>query len=340
MIKIFITKIILILCLIKLYFNPINTDLIYFFFKKKNTNSVLEKENKIKKNKFVTHYINKIFINFKYTKLNNDIKKKTEKKSYNSYFYFIKIKKNKKQTIFKKNRKIKNNKKTFKKKTIKKKYNFKNKKNKEKIIIILDPGHGGEDPGAIGKNKTLEKNIVLQIAQKLKFLINKNKKMKAYMTRNKDTFISLNNRIKIAKNKKANLFISIHTNSFKDRRINGSSIFIFSETQKKENKSFNIIKKKINKNKEKNINKINAKHESLKLGLEVLRKIKMVNNLHRNKINQAKFAVLKTKNIPSILIETAFISNPEEEKKLKTKPFQIKIAESIFYAIKIYLKNK
>lgn len=317
--KIIIIKIILISYITKLYTNSINTNFIYIFIKKNYSNNIIKK-NKKKEDKIITQNTYQYFNKCK-KKNNKKYKKRKIKKIYSINFKCIKIKK-------------KNIKKSNKKK-------YKLKKKIEKIIIMLDPGHGGEDPGAIGKNKTLEKNIVLQIANRLKFLINKNNKMKAYMTRNKDTFISLDNRIKKTKKKKADLFISIHTNSFKDRKINGSSIFVLPKIKEEKIKFYiNKIKNK------KNTKKTNKKYiknkitnESLKFGLEVLKKIKKINNLHHNKINQAEFAVLKSNNIPSILIETAFISNPEEEKKLKTILFQKKIANSIFYAIKIYFKK-
>lgn len=218
------------------------------------------------------------------------------------------------------------------------------------MIIIIDPGHGGEDSGAIGNNKTLEKDIVLKIAQYLKKLINNTNNIKAFLTRNNDSFVSIKKRIEKAKNLKANLFISIHANSFKDEKVNGTSVFTLSSKYIKNNtlcntnKNRNIIKK-IKNNNHKYLNKCYKKTMSQKtlkksifLGSNVLKLIKEINRLHKKTTIEADFAVLKLLQIPSILIETAFISNIKEEKKLTNKKFQKKIAISIFNAIKIYKK--
>jgi len=219
------------------------------------------------------------------------------------------------------------------------------------IVIMIDPGHGGEDPGAIGKHKTREKDVVLKIGRRLKALIDKQPNMRAYMTRNEDVFIPLKVRVAKARKQRADLFISIHADAFTNRAARGSSVFALStkgatstaarflaQTQNEsdliggvsmsgdrylDHTMFDMVQSL-------------TINDSLKFGKEVLSRVGKINHLHKRSVDQAGFAVLKAPDIPSILVETAFISNVEEERKLRTTHFQQQIAESILAGIKAY----
>lgn len=222
------------------------------------------------------------------------------------------------------------------------------------IVIMLDPGHGGEDPGAIGKNKTREKDVVLKIARRLKSLIDKEANMRAYMTRNEDVFIPLKVRVAKARKQRADLFVSIHADAFTSRAARGSSVFALStkgatstaakflaQTQNEsdliggvsmsgdrylDHTMFDMVQSL-------------TINDSLKFGKEVLSRMGKINHLHKKTVDQAGFAVLKAPDIPSILVETAFISNLEEERKLRTTRFQHQVADSILAGIKAYFAS-
>ena len=232
----------------------------------------------------------------------------------------------------------------------------KKKEKINKIIVAIDAGHGGEDPGAIGKGGTLEKDINLQISKKLKVLINREKNMKAVLIRDGDYFVPLAARVKKARKIKANIFISIHADAFTKRSVRGSSIFALSEKgatsafakliANKENESDLIGGVSID-DKDPvlaktllDLSQSATVDDSINLGNHVLSKVKRVNRLHKKHVEQAGFAVLKAPDIPSILIETAFLSNPTEEKNLRSKAFQDKLVKSILKGIKSYLKTK
>lgn len=228
-------------------------------------------------------------------------------------------------------------------------------KKKKQVVVAIDAGHGGEDPGAIGKYGTKEKKIVLQIAKKLSKLINADPKMKAYLVRDGDFFIPLKKRVSKARKVKADIFISIHADAFRKRNVSGSSVFALSEKgatsafakfiANKENEADLIggvsiddkdpllAKTLLDLSQSATIN------DSLKLANFVLKEIKKVNNLHKKYPEQAGFAVLKAPDIPSILIEAAFLSNPQEEKQLKTAKFQNKLAKAIYLGTKEYIKS-
>ncbi|WP_367680556.1 N-acetylmuramoyl-L-alanine amidase AmiC [Candidatus Fukatsuia anoeciicola] len=222
------------------------------------------------------------------------------------------------------------------------------------IIIMLDPGHGGEDPGAIGKNKTREKDIVLQIARRLRMLIQKEPNMQVHMTRNEDIFIPLTVRVAKARKLRADLFVSIHADAFTNRSAKGSSVFALStkgatstaarflaQTQNEADQIGGVSKSGDHYLDHTIIDLLQTAtiKDSLKFGKEVLNYMNKINKLHKNCVEQAGFAMLKAPDIPSILIETAFISNLEEERKLRTNYFQQQIAESIFAGIKTYFTN-
>ncbi|PKH25045.1 N-acetylmuramoyl-L-alanine amidase [Enterobacterales bacterium CwR94] len=222
------------------------------------------------------------------------------------------------------------------------------------LVIMLDPGHGGEDPGAIGKNKTREKDVVLKIARRLKALIDKQPNMRAYMTRNEDVFIPLKVRVAKARKQRADLFISIHADAFTNRAARGSSVFALStkgatstaarflaQTQNESDLIGGVSKSGDRYLDHTMFDMVQSLtiNDSLKFGKEVLTRMGKVNHLHKRSVDQAGFAVLKAPDIPSILVETAFISNLEEERKLKTSRFQQQVAESILAGIKAYFEK-
>jgi N-acetylmuramoyl-L-alanine amidase len=223
------------------------------------------------------------------------------------------------------------------------------------ITVAIDPGHGGEDPGAISRSGTHEKNITLAIARKLKAKIDKEPNMRAALTRDGDYFISLPMRLVKARQLNADLFVSVHADAFIKPHARGSSVYALSERgatsaaarwlAKKENEADLIggvnldIKDPYLKQTLLDLSQTATINDSLKLGKEVLLEIGDINHLHKNDVEQAGFAVLKSPDIPSILVETAFISNPDEEKKLKDTAYQDKLAEAILAGIKRYFAN-
>lgn len=231
----------------------------------------------------------------------------------------------------------------------------KNKEDDRLITIALDAGHGGEDPGARGATGSHEKVITLQIAKKLKEKIDAEPSMRAVLTRDGDYFVPLGTRVNKARKFKADLFISIHADAFTNPAARGSSVFALSEKgatsasarylAKKENESDLIggvslggrdpvlAKTLLDLSQAATIN------DSLKLGKAVLGFIGEINKLHKNHVEQAGFAVLKSPDIPSILVETAFISNPEEERKLIDEAYQDKLVDSILSGIKKYFAS-
>lgn len=229
------------------------------------------------------------------------------------------------------------------------------KKSGRQIIIAIDAGHGGEDPGARGASGSREKDITLTIAKKLKEMVDAEPNMQAVLTRDSDFFIPLHDRVVKARAMQADLFISIHADAFTNQAARGSSVFALSEKgatsasarylAKKENESDLIggvslrVKDPILAKTLLDLSQTATINDSLKLGKAVLTKIGDVNKLHKNHVEQAGFAVLKSPDIPSILVETAFISNPEEERKLNDEVYQIKLVTSILAGVKKYFSS-
>jgi len=221
-----------------------------------------------------------------------------------------------------------------------------------KLIVVLDAGHGGEDPGAHGRHGTLEKNVTLAIARRLRKLVDSSDDMRAVMTRNGDYFIPLGMRVVKARRAHADLFVSIHADSYIRSSAKGSSVFALSEHGATSAAARWLAK---NENEADLIGGVNIDtkdpylartlldlsqtatiSDSLKLGKFVLGQLGDINNLHRGYVEQAGFAVLKAPDIPSILVETAFISNPSGERHLRNPRFQEKIAKAIFDGVKRY----
>lgn len=227
-----------------------------------------------------------------------------------------------------------------------------NEKKQRVITIAIDAGHGGEDPGAKGANGSKEKDITLAIAKKLKEKVDAEPNMRGVLTRQGDYFVSLGGRVVKARKLRADLFISIHADSFTKSSARGSSVFALSERgatsatarylAQKENQS-DLIGGVSLKDKDPilaktllDLSQAATINDSLKLGKAVLGHVGKVNRLHKKDVEQAGFAVLKSPDIPSILVETAFISNPEEERKLNDSLHQSKLADSILEGIKKY----
>jgi len=223
------------------------------------------------------------------------------------------------------------------------------------VTIAIDPGHGGEDPGARGRGGTSEKNVTLAIARKVKAKIDQEPNMRSMLTRDGDYFIELQQRVRKAQKIRADLFISIHADAYIKPHARGSSVYALSERgatsaaarwlANKENESDLIggvnldIRDPYLKQTLFDLAQTATITDSVKLGKSVLIELGGVNDLHRHSVEQAGFAVLKAPDIPSILVETAFISNPEEEKRLKEESYQNKIADAIVGGVKRYFAN-
>ena len=230
-----------------------------------------------------------------------------------------------------------------------------NKEDIRLLTIAIDAGHGGEDPGARGANGSHEKHITLSIAKKLKALIDAEPNMRGVLTRDGDYFIPLHGRVVKARKVNADLFISIHADAFTRPEARGSSVFALSERgatsasarylAKKENESDLIGGVSLD-DKDPylartllDLSQTATINDSLKLGKAVLGHIGEINTLHKRSVEQAGFAVLKSPDIPSILVETAFISNPEEERKLNDDAYQDRLANAILSGIKRYFSS-
>lgn len=224
-----------------------------------------------------------------------------------------------------------------------------------KITIAIDAGHGGEDPGAAGANGSREKDITLMVAKKLKAKIDAEPGMRGVLTRDGDYFIPLHGRVVKARKLQADLFISIHADAFTNQAAQGSSVFALSEKgatsasarylAKKENESDLIggvslnVKDPVLARTLLDLSQTATINDSLKLGKAVLGHIGEINKLHKNHVEQAGFAVLKSPDIPSILVETAFISNPDEERRLGDEAYQDKLVTSIVDGIRKYFST-
>ena len=221
------------------------------------------------------------------------------------------------------------------------------------VIVAIDAGHGGEDPGARGRHGTLEKDVTLAIARRLKARIDQEPNMRAVLVRDGDYYVPLAQRVQKSRRVQADLFVSIHADAWVKPDARGSSVFALSESgatstaarmvAQRENASDLIggvnfgVKDPVLARTLLDLSLTATINDSLKLGRAVLSELGDVNQLHKPSVEQAGFAVLKAPDIPSILVETAFISNPEEEKRLKDSGYQEKMAQAILAGIKRYL---
>ena len=220
------------------------------------------------------------------------------------------------------------------------------------VVVALDPGHGGEDPGAIGPSGLREKDVVLAIALQLRDRINAVPGMRAMLTRDADYFVPLNERVRKARRVQADLFVSIHADAFYTPQARGASVFVLSESGATSTAARWMAQRE---NAADEVGGVNLRHQdasvmrtlldmsttaqikdSLKLGSEVLGQIGKVGQLHKPRVEQAGFAVLKAPDVPSILVETAFISNPEEEARLRDPGYQRQLVDALGKGIARY----
>lgn len=220
------------------------------------------------------------------------------------------------------------------------------------VIVAIDPGHGGEDPGAIGPTGLKEKDVVLQIARQLRDRLNTKPGMRAMLTRDEDFFVPLHERVNKARRVQADLFVSVHADAFFTPQARGASVFALSSNGASSAAARWMAQKE---NAADVVGGVNAAtrdkqvlrtlldmstaaqiKDSLRVGSEVLSRIGRVGRLHKAQVEQAGFAVLKAPDIPSILVETAFISNPEEEAKLRDPDYQKRLVEALFSGIERY----
>lgn len=229
------------------------------------------------------------------------------------------------------------------------------KKPPRPFVVVLDPGHGGEDPGAVGRLGTREKDVVLTISRLIKDKLDDDPRFRVALTRDKDFFVPLNHRVQRARRLKADLFVSVHADAFTHPRANGSSVFALSERGATSTAAMWLANKEngadliggINMNTQESglarilldLSTTAQINDSLKIGRYVLAELGEINRLHKPQVEQAGFAVLKAPDIPSILVETAFISNPDEEQKLRNPAYQVKFADALSEGIRTYFKK-
>jgi N-acetylmuramoyl-L-alanine amidase len=225
------------------------------------------------------------------------------------------------------------------------------------VVIAIDAGHGGEDPGATGPKGTREKHITLAVAKKLAAKINQQKGMKAVLVREGDYYIKLRQRINKARESKADLFVSLHADAFTNPNVKGSSVYILSERgasseaakwlANNENSADELMggvelsdKDDLLKSVLLDLSQSATIEASADLAQNALRELKQVGKVHRRHVERAGFAVLKSPDIPSVLIELAFISNPSEEKNMNSRAHQEKMAKAITAGLKQYLRKR
>lgn len=220
------------------------------------------------------------------------------------------------------------------------------------IVVVIDPGHGGQDPGAVGAARTREKDIVLAISKVLQRSFNKQPGFEAKLTRNHDVFIPLRERLTIARRHKADIFIAIHADAaYKNQDAVGASVFALSERgatsemarwlAKKENESELIYGVVVNKDPVLrsvllDLSQTHTIAVSLDMGREILKQLSNITKLHYKRVEQAAFVVLKSPDIPSLLVETGYVSNPGQEQKLKDPAYQQQLANTIVQGVVAY----
>jgi N-acetylmuramoyl-L-alanine amidase len=220
------------------------------------------------------------------------------------------------------------------------------------VVIAIDAGHGGEDPGAIGKHRTREKDVVLQISQRLKRAIDAEPGMRAVLTRTGDYYVPLRTRFERAREQRADLFLSIHADAFENRNVRGSSVFVLSQRgassemarllAQGENAADLVGGVSLNDKDDLltsvllDLSQSATIQASDKVATDILGSLSAAGKVHKPHVGRANFMVLKSPDVPSVLIETAFISNPDEEKKLTQLDFQNNMARAIARGVKNY----
>ena len=228
-------------------------------------------------------------------------------------------------------------------------------KPKRDIVIAIDAGHGGKDSGAIGKKGTKEKDVVLAIAKRLAKLVNEEQGMRAYLVRSNDSFIGLRQRINRAHRQKADMFISIHADSFRNNQAKGASVYVLSQ-RGASSEAAQLLADKENaadlvggislEDKDDllasvllDLSQTASLEASIEVASTVLSGLKRVGSVHKKQVESASFVVLKSPDIPSVLVETAFISNADEERKLKSASHQNKLARAMMSGIRHYFQR-
>lgn len=228
------------------------------------------------------------------------------------------------------------------------------KQNLRDVIVVIDAGHGGKDPGASGPKRTLEKDVTLAIALKLKQIIDRQPGMRAVLTRKGDYYIGLRERLTIARKYAGDIFVSIHADAFINQQSNGASVFALSQSGAT-SEAARWLAEKENYSELGGVNLSDLDDQSglvrtvlidlsqtatigssVHMGERVLRNLDSITSLHNNKVEQARFMVLKSPDIPSILVETGFISNPREERNLTSPAYQLRLTQAVFQGIKSY----
>ena len=220
------------------------------------------------------------------------------------------------------------------------------------IVIAVDPGHGGHDPGAVGRGKTREKDVALSVSKRLAAKINAEPGMRAVLIRNNDRYVDHRARMEIARRAKADLFISVHADAVDDRRARGASVYVLSlkgasdeaakRLAERENASSLVggvslsDKDAVLASVLLDLSQNAALSASLDVGDDVIRELARIGKVHRRTVQQAGFLVLKSPDVPSILVETAYISNPDEEKLLRSSSHQDKLADAILRGVRVY----
>ncbi len=222
------------------------------------------------------------------------------------------------------------------------------------VVVVIDPGHGGHDPGAIGMHHTREKQVVLSIALKLKQLIDKQPGMRAVLTRNADYYVGLRDRMRIARRYNGDIFVAIHADAFGNRASHGASVFALSQRgATSEAARWLAAKENYSELGGVNLSELDDQNgvirtvlidlsqtatinASLQIGGQVLHRLNQITTLHSPRVEQARFMVLKSPDIPSVLIETGFVSNPSEEAKLSSPAYQARLSQAIMSGLKAY----
>ena len=221
-----------------------------------------------------------------------------------------------------------------------------------KVVVVIDPGHGGKDPGAIGPSKIYESNVVLAISLRLAEYINRTTDMKAVLTRDDDTFIVLRDRMKMGRESKADLFLSIHADALDNPRVKGASVYtlslkgasdeaarVFAERENAYSSISEVAISNMDKDAVSLLTDL-SQNFSMKASKEaagiILNELSKVGSIRKKKVQEAGFAVLKSPDVPSVLIETTYISNPNEEARLNSQSYQDKLARAIFEGTRQY----
>ncbi len=229
------------------------------------------------------------------------------------------------------------------------------KDRRRQLVVAIDAGHGGEDPGAIGQRRTREKQITLAVARALKSFIDEDPGMRAVLVRDGDYYVSLRGRTAIARRHQADIFLSLHADAFPQRSVRGSSVYALSDRgasseearwlADKENAA-DLVGGVTLRDKDELLAKVlwdlsmtQTINDSLQLGTDILRELGAIGALHKKRVEQAGFAVLKSPDIPSVLVETAFISNPHEERLLRDPKHRRNVARAVYRGIRRYAQR-